>query len=79
VEALEDVVECVAVGGTAAVLGPDERGDRSATEHDGVPVGQPGVAVGVGDGALVLAGDPALTRSTFVSGLKSLPIRYELD
>ena len=26
-----------------------------------------------------LAGEPALTRSTFVSGLKSLPIRYELD
>ena len=25
-----------------------------------------------------LAGDPALTRSTFVSGLKRLPIRYEL-
>jgi cytochrome P450 len=25
-----------------------------------------------------LAGEPALTRSTFVSGLKRLPIRYEL-
>jgi cytochrome P450 len=26
-----------------------------------------------------LAGEPALTRSSFVSGLKRLPIRYELD